>query len=61
VAEAKDRRKKQKTKITRRKSLLVTPECFYQGSIVFKKTSGFPIKNFGNDGGGWMPDKRFQA
>jgi len=29
----------------------VTPEWFYEGSMVLK-TFGFPIKNFGNDGGG---------
>jgi len=32
----------------------VTPEWFYQGSTVFK-AFGFPIKNLGNDGGGWIP------
>jgi len=31
--------------------LFVTPEWFCEGSTVLK-TSGFPIKNFGNDGGG---------
>jgi hypothetical protein len=32
-------------------SSFVTPEWFCEGSTVLK-TSGFPIKNFGNDGGG---------
>jgi hypothetical protein len=33
---------------------VVTPEWFYQGSTVLKRF-GFPIKDFGNDGGGWIP------
>jgi hypothetical protein len=37
--------------------LSVIPECFYQESKLLKgKTFGFPIKDFGNDGGGFpMP------
>jgi len=44
--------------------LFVTPECFYQGSKIFKNQKkkqkiGFPIKDFGNDGGGGFPIKDF--
>ena len=38
--------------------LVVTPECFYQGSTVFK-AFGFPIEDFGNDRGGGFPTTNF--